>query len=74
MAGEQFGDDESLKKLLDALRDRADVLNTVRGPIHGFETARALDDAGAITQRMTDLMQQRMPRPQPATAPAAAAQ
>jgi hypothetical protein len=74
MAAEQFGDDESLKKLLDALQDRADVLNTVRGPIHGFETARALDDAGAITQRMTDLMQQRMPHPQPATAPAAAAQ
>jgi hypothetical protein len=74
IASEQFGDDESLKKLLSTMQERGDVLNTVRGPIHGFEAARALDDAGAITQRMADLMQQRMPQAQPATAPAAAAQ
>jgi len=74
ITSEQFGDDESLKKLVGSLQDRTDVLNTVRGPIHGFEAARALDDAGAITQRMGDLMQQRMPQAQPATAPAAAAQ
>lgn len=72
IASDRFAEDEALKKSLEGLQIRADALNTVRGPIHGFETARALDDIGGVAQRMTDLMQQRLPQPQPATAPAAA--
>ena len=74
IASDQFTDEAQLKTLLDAVQTRMDSLNTVRGPIHGFEAARALDDIGAVTQRMADLMQQRLPKAQTTTAPAAAAQ
>jgi hypothetical protein len=73
IASDQFADDAQLKTLLEALDTRVDSLNTVRGPIHGFEAARALDDIGAVTQRMADVMQQQLPKPQPTTAPAAGA-
>lgn len=71
IASEQFADDEQLTLAVEALRPRVRVLNTVRGPIHGFETARALDALGAAAERMADAFKQRMPQPQPATAPAA---
>ena len=72
MASEKFADDEQTKTLMDAVRPRVDVLTGVRGPIHGFETARALDAIGAVTQRMAEVIQQRLPQggPAPATAPA----
>ena len=71
MTSENFADDEQTKTLMDAVRPRVDVLSRVRGPIHGFETARALDALGAVAQRMAEVIQQRMPQaaPAPATAP-----
>jgi hypothetical protein len=75
MASERFAEDEQAKTLMTALDARVETLNTVRGPIHGFETAKALDEIGAVAQRMADVIQQRMPppAPAPATAPAAGA-
>jgi hypothetical protein len=68
MASERYADDEQVKTALAALQPRIDSLNTVRGPIHGFETAKALDEIGLVAQRMADVLQQRAT---PATAPAA---
>src|SRR5688572_1899279 len=75
MASENFADDEQTKTLMDAVRPRVDELSGVRGPIHGFETARALDAIGAVAQRMAEVIQQRLPQagPAPATAPAESA-
>ena len=73
VASEQFADNEQVKAAVEALRPRVRVLTTVRGPIHGFETARALDALGAAAERMADVYQQRMQQAQPATAPAPAA-
>ena len=74
MASAQFADDEQTKKLVDDLGPRLDALANERGPLHGFETARALDAAGAVVERMAEVSHQRMPKPQesPATQPAAA--
>jgi hypothetical protein len=71
MASENFADDEQTKTLMDAVAPRVDELSGVRGPIHGFETARALDAIGAVAQRMAEVIQQRLPQaaPAPATAP-----
>ena len=70
MASENFADDEQTKTLMEAVRPRVDELGGVRGPIHGFETARALDAIGAVAQRMAEVIQQRLPQAVPATAPA----
>jgi hypothetical protein len=70
MASENFADDEQTKTLMDAVRPRVDELSGIRGPIHGFETARALDAMGAVVQRMAEVITQRLPQPAPATAPA----
>ncbi len=70
MASTRFADDEQVKAAVEGLRPRVRVLTTVRGPIHGFETARALDALGAAAERMADVYQQRMQQAQPATAPA----
>ncbi len=70
IASDTFADDGQVKTLMDTLRSRVDTLDTVRGPIHGFETAKALDEIGAIAQRMSDVLRQRLPQEQPATAPA----
>lgn len=74
MASNQFAADEQTKSLIDALGPRVRILNNERGPLHGFETARALDAIGAVVERMADLVEERLPQPQeqPATAPAAA--
>lgn len=72
MASRQFPDDETTNSLLAALDPRVDVLANERGPLHGFETARAMDSIGAVVQRVAELVQQRLPQPQdtPATDPA----
>lgn len=70
MASARFTDDEQVKAAVEGLRPRVRVLTTVRGPIHGFETARALDALGAAAERMAAVYQQRMQQAQPATAPA----
>ena len=70
MASENFADDEQTKTLMDAVRPRVDELSGIRGPIHGFETARALDAMGAVVQHMAEVITQRLPQPAaPATAP-----
>lgn len=70
MASNRFADDEQTKSLIELLGPRIDVLNNERGPFHGFETARALDAIGAVVERMAEVVQQRRPQTQPATAPA----
>ena len=70
MAREQFAEDEKVKGSMDALRPRVDGLAGVRGPIHGFETARAIDALGAAVESMSAAAQQRFQ--QAATAPAVA--
>ena len=71
MASENFADDEQTKTLMDAVQPRVDELSGTRGPIHGFETARALDAMGTVVQRMAEVITQRLPQggPAPATAP-----
>jgi hypothetical protein len=70
IASENFADDEQTKTLMGAVQPRVDELSGIRGPIHGFETARALDAMGAVAQRMAEVIQQRLPQAAPATAPA----
>ncbi|MGB7156922.1 MAG: hypothetical protein WBD40_02580 [Tepidisphaeraceae bacterium] len=70
---EQFPDDEPIGKLLAALNARVGELDTVRGPLHGFVTAQALDDAGRVVEAMANIVEGRMPKESPATAPAATA-
>lgn len=71
MARRQFADDAKVKGAMDALRPRVDGLAGVRGPIHGFETAQAMDALGAAVESMAAIAQQRHEQSQPATAPAA---
>jgi len=71
MTSENFADDEQTKTLMDAVQPRVEELSGVRGPIHGFETARALDAMGAVVQHMAEVITQRLPQPAaPATTPA----
>ncbi len=66
---EQFSDDQEVQKRFDALRPRVDELDSVRGPLHGLVAAQAFDAIGQVVERMSEIVDSRMPEQQPATAP-----